>query len=238
MRSEDCSFKVGWALYEPFQISDADGGVTGLDVEIFERVVENAGCTVSEYREAPWTRVLVELEQGRLDVALSASFTEERNAFGHYADSHRAVRYAAFVHSEVPISNRRQTIDEILADAPVIVTYRNAYLPPIIADKVEEAALGNRVILANSFDKLFDLLAKDRLGVVFTEVADITVNFEKAESNDNIQGIEIEGSEDKVHFLFSRKTISPDTVARINGQITEFVGTDDYNALFRKYLGK
>lgn len=237
-RGDDCSFRVGWAPYEPFQISDEKGGATGLDVEIFEHIVADSGCSIAEYREAPWTRLLIEVEQGRVDVVLSASFTEERDAFGYYTESHRAVRYVGFVHTSQAIPQRVQTINEILSDDPIIGTYRNAYLPPFVAEEVEKAALANRVILADSYDKLFDLLTKDRLGVVISEVADITVNFDKAESDDNIQGIEIEGSEDKVHFLFSRKTTSPDTVARISAQVTEFVKTDDYRALFRKYLGK
>jgi len=235
--AQACALRVGWDHFEPYQMRGPGGVPSGLDVEIMQHVLKLAGCTVSEYREAPWTRLLVEVEKGRVDVILSANFTEKRNAYGRFSRWHRAVSYAAISYSQEPVA-RLRSIADIMAGDPMVGTYRKAYLPPFVTAAVEHARVNQRLYEGVDFDKMLDLLEKGRLQVMLVEVVNPDATFQRVDRDEAFQVSKIEGSEEKLHFLYSRKSVSAATVTKIDAAIAAFVGSAGYKILFRKYLGR
>lgn len=73
---EKINIRVG--DFAPFYFQDEEGKWQGLDVELAEAVVKNAGFDV-EYKEMPWSRALVFLEKGKVDLVMNVSITTERS---------------------------------------------------------------------------------------------------------------------------------------------------------------
>ena len=83
---------------------------------------------------------------------------------------------------------------------------------------------------------MLELLQRGRLNVIITEVIDPASTFQRVSDDNAYRVIEIDGSRDGIHFLYSRKTVPAETVARIDMAIKAFVDTAPYKALFAKYL--
>lgn len=56
----------------------------GVAVELVTSALERAGYT-SEYRELPWERAVLGLQRADYDVLITAWYSEERAAFGHFS---------------------------------------------------------------------------------------------------------------------------------------------------------
>ena len=77
--------KVGWGDYPPFTEADEDAemGVAGIDIELFNMMAEDVGCEV-KYINAPWVNLLQSLKNGTIDVVTGASKTKDREDFSHF----------------------------------------------------------------------------------------------------------------------------------------------------------
>ncbi len=234
--AEPCALRLGWSTFAPFQMPGRDGVPDGLDMDIFRHVAKAAGCTIAEYRRAPWGRLLKEVELGRIDAVLSASFTEERNAFGRYSQAYRSVVYAAVFHGKAPAEAGPLPADRLLAGHPRIGVYHDAYLPAPVMAEVKRAEGADRVYSGYSYEKMIDLLEIGRLDTVLLEVVKPDCTFPKIDNDPAFKVVPFAGTAGQLHVLFSRRTVEAETVARISAAIRRFVGSDGYKALFRKYL--
>ncbi|HYD79550.1 MAG TPA: transporter substrate-binding domain-containing protein [Paucimonas sp.] len=89
-----------------------DGRWTGLDVQLAEAVVKEAGFDI-EFVELPWSRALLYMETGQIDMMANLTRTPDREAFMHFVGPERISRRVLVVrreHLELPISN----LDELL----------------------------------------------------------------------------------------------------------------------------
>lgn len=66
--------------YPPFIMKDENGKMTGLSIELTEALLREAGCS-PVYTPLPFARILKHLENGKLDIGMNLSITEERKSY-------------------------------------------------------------------------------------------------------------------------------------------------------------
>jgi polar amino acid transport system substrate-binding protein len=234
--AQDCNLRVGWTLYPPFQMGSDTGEPKGVDIDILRLFLREADCRADEYRKAPWARVLRDVESGRVDMAVSASYSDERNQYAYYSVPYRTVRYAAYVSDSSPLAGTTVPVDQLLASQPIIGVIRDSYLPGPIAHYVEAAETEGRLITVSSYKKIFNLLKRGRISMFFVEIADETLSVRQMSTDDTSAVVEIKGLVDNIHFIYSRASVSPETVQRLDSALARVVGTSQYNAVFQQYM--
>ena len=80
-QAEPCSLSVGWEPYGTRIYVDAEGAVTGSDIELMRTLAEEIGCSIT-FKPLPWPRHLLELKAGLIDVATSAGTPNARISVG------------------------------------------------------------------------------------------------------------------------------------------------------------
>ena len=69
---------VGWNEFPPYSWKDEQGVIRGFDVELANAILTEAGFEVV-LKKMPWNRIVqIGLKNGEIDVAMSASYTDER----------------------------------------------------------------------------------------------------------------------------------------------------------------
>lgn len=213
-----------WAPTPPYQI-EAPGkplGIGGLDIEILSRVANEAGYQL-ELKRKPWSAQLDGLLAGRSDIASGAFLPAGGDERFLYSIPYREVRLSLFL--------RKDDQDSLeLGDvARLVATDRNFRIGVIPGRSFEDPRLNEAIGLAekegrtvpaqSDEENLGNLLAGkidgfigDRLGVAASALAaDLQFHaYEKV----------LPGSSG-VHFIFSKATVSPETVARFNDKIAE-----------------
>ncbi len=136
-----------------------NGRWTGLDVELAEAIVHEAGCEI-EFLDLPWSRALNYMKSGGVDLMANLSRTPEREAFMAFIGPERMSTRVLVVKAEslnlpiaglddlVSISRRQNKLFGIQADA--------RYSPEF------DARLANEKAFAGAFDPVSQgvLLAK------------------------------------------------------------------------------
>jgi ABC-type amino acid transport substrate-binding protein len=83
-----------------------DGQWTGLDVQLAEAVIKEAGYQ-PEYHELPWSRALAYMQGGQIDMMMNVTRTPDREEFMHFVGPERVSKRVLVVrreHLNLPIS--------------------------------------------------------------------------------------------------------------------------------------
>lgn len=76
----DCALKMRVADYKPYHYLNDQQEYIGLNIDMVNVLMEEAGCRVNFY-DIPWGRALNMMESGELDVMVNMSITEERRKY-------------------------------------------------------------------------------------------------------------------------------------------------------------
>lgn len=227
--SGGCVLK-SWAGDEPpYLFNDArTGKFTGPDAEMLRTAAMAVGCSV-EFMELPWKRALVALENGDIDVVPFAKFTSERAAFAHYSISYRDFVHRLFVAAEN--STAPKGLRQLMEDGGRVGVMRGFRYPREVESVLQNPAYHEQIVSATEYSQLLRMLHKGRLGGVITSndvllsinsQFGIGVHFFKS----------LEEYHEKLHFLFSKKTVNEHQVAKMNQVLQIMVDSGDYEELY------
>jgi len=234
--AEPCELRVGWEPYAPYTFADENGKATGADIDLIAALADEIGCTTVPV-ELPWARILKELEQGTLDVSTSTSQTPEREAWGLFSETYREAQVAIYVRSDEAARYDLKS----LADVPtqemrlgVIVDYyygdavaAEVSKPEVVAwiDGAPDYQTNIRKLVNGRID---GFLAED-VGVMETELARMGVS-------DRVERYPLRIQGENLHFMFSRETIEPDLVARVDATLAQMRADGRLDAILTQYL--
>ena len=91
-----CKLKVAPEPWPPYIFIDERGGLSGLDYELAQAIMKEAGCALQVEMALPTLRRQMEFRQGRLDLTLGASDTPERRTFARFSLPYRQETVALF----------------------------------------------------------------------------------------------------------------------------------------------
>ena len=128
----------------------------GLDIELSTAIVKEAGFSI-KYMEIPWSRAMMDLRNGDVDMILNFSRTPEREDFSHFIGPIRIAQRALVVRKEnvgLKISN----LDE-LAEA----SRRTGILFGVLQRIRNDEAFDNRIANDPVFARQFESVARSEL---------------------------------------------------------------------------
>jgi polar amino acid transport system substrate-binding protein len=226
-----CELRVGWEPYLPYQFASEDGEVTGADVVLMRELASAIGCEVV-FEELPWARQLLELEQGTLDVAMSASWTPERAAYARFSIPYRRADIAIFV--------RRGTVAQhplrALAEVPgigfrlgVILGY---YYGPEFEELKQDPAFAAYVDPAADYPTSIKKLLHARIdGLLVDDVAVMRAEARRLGVADRVERYPLPMPGDEFHLMFSRRSVAAEVVAAVDRQLQVMKASDRIQAI-------
>jgi polar amino acid transport system substrate-binding protein len=212
----------GWIMSKPYQFPVAGQlqGVEGLDITILTDVLQLAGIEANLRRQS-WHDQLQYLAEGRGDIALGAFKPDNGDDRFHYSLPYRWARISLYVRKDETNLYNTTDIAKLINELP---DFRLGVVPGrLFADSalngsIKTATRAGRIVNASSDEEnLRNLLAGridgfvgDRLGVS-TSALEAGLKFQAAEIV--MPGIA------SVHFIFSKTTMQPKTLAAIDQAI-------------------
>jgi polar amino acid transport system substrate-binding protein len=236
LAAEPCTLRVGWEPYAPFTFADNRGVVTGADIDLIKAIGDEIGCSVVPV-ELPWARIVREVEQGTLDVSTSTSWTPEREQWALFSEPYRESATAIYVRrGEIPRFALQQ-----LADVPaqklrlgVIVDY---YYGEAVAEAVSDPAFAGWLDGAPDYATNIRKLVSGRIdGFLVEDIAVMEAELERMGMSARVERYPLRIPGEKLRFMFSRKTVEPDTVAKVDAAVAEMRADGRLDAIRAKYL--
>jgi polar amino acid transport system substrate-binding protein len=236
LAAEPCTLRVGWEPYAPFTFADGQGEATGADIDLIKAIGDEIGCSVMSV-ELPWARIVREVEQGTLDVSTSTSWTPEREHWALFSQPYRETETAIYVRrGEIP----RFALKE-LADVPaqglrlgVIVDY---YYGEALAEAASDPAFIAWLDGAPDYPTNIRKLVSGRIdGFLVEDVAVMAAELERMGMSERVERYPLRIPGEKLHFMFSRKTVEPDLVAQVDATVAKMRADGRLDAIMARYL--
>jgi polar amino acid transport system substrate-binding protein len=233
--AQPCELRVGWEPYAPFTFADKQGEATGADIDLITAIATEIGCTVMPV-ELPWARILKEIEQGTVDVATSTSRTPEREAWGWFSQPYREAEVAIYVRRD---ETGRYDLQG-LADVPaqqlrlgVIVDY---YYGDAVAAAISRPEVVAWIDGAPDYPTNIRKLVNGRIdGFLAEDVAVMDTELERMGMSDRVELYPLRIQGEKLHFMFSRETVAPDLVAKVDAALAAMKADGRLAAIMAKY---
>lgn len=216
---DQCEFTVGWTPYGRVSYLDDQGQAAGADIDIIRAVGKEIGCEV-DFRQAPWARILVEIENGSLDATSSASRTPEREQFASFSIPYRETEMAIYVREGESAGHDLPDLASVQRSDFRLGVVTGYYYGP------EYAALSHQPAFAEHVDSAADYkinarkLLHGRVDGVLVE--DINVFKAEAQTENAWEQVErhpLQIAGDQLHVMFSRKTVSEQQLAEVNAAL-------------------
>jgi polar amino acid transport system substrate-binding protein len=87
---------VGWELWYPYQYHNKDRQLVGLDIDSFNAIMSEAKLSFTT-AEIPWKTHLHFLKTGKMDLAMGASWSKDREKFAYFSHPYRKETVKLFV---------------------------------------------------------------------------------------------------------------------------------------------
>ncbi|GAA0777241.1 amino acid ABC transporter substrate-binding protein [Roseibium denhamense] len=217
--------------YLPFSLMTSEGQLMGIDVEFVQKLFEHLDCPI-EPVTMPFKRAIIELAAGRIDMMPFASITRERRSFALFSLPYRNETAGLVVRREelpnLPIDELDDVVDLGLVLGHEQNSYRGetfkAFLKSPKAEKhvfeFVSSSEGIRMLSAGRIDAIVEMPA-----AVLATAREMGVEADFAEHPFRLWS-------EPVHFMFSRKTVSPKLITAVNYALEDLIATPEYVARY------
>lgn len=209
-----CDLVVGYDESTPFHFTSTQGLVIGSDADILKEATLQSGCKLT-FVEMPWTRTLLGVERGTVDVAIGAKFTKERAKFAHYSIPYKVIQHWLYTiadrHDEI------SSLSDLFLGGKKLGVVRGWGYPPEIAKQINDEKNKQNVVDVNTFEQLPRMLEHGRIEGMIATPETLKEHVEGLKSTK--QFVVRARYQELLHFLFSKKSVPEGVVQSVNNEL-------------------
>lgn len=221
----DGVIKIGTeGTYAPFTFHDADGKLTGFDVEIAEEVAKRLGVK-AEFIETKWDGMFAGLDSKRFDaVANQVTIREDRLEKYDFSSPY-------IVSKAVLITNTETTDIKTFADLKGKKSGQS--LTSNLADIAKSN--GAEIVQVDSFNQAIDLLSSKRIDATINDSLSY-LDFKKQRPDTPIQVVAELETKDESGLLFNKG--NAELIEAVNQALADMKADGTYLAISQKWFGE
>lgn len=238
-QDDSAILRGGWTPTPPYQIPAPEEhlGVGGFDADIMSRIAHELGFQLA-LKRTPWAMQIDALLTGRADIAAGAYKPAGGDDRFLYSQPYRKVRLSLFL-------RKGEEARYDLSDAASLLTKDKTFrIGLILGQSFQDPALNSAFDLAqkegravpaqSDVENLRNLVAGKIDGFVGNRLSVATAALEAGLKFSSYEHV-LPGSSD-VHFIFSKATVSPETVDRFNSAIAKLDEEGFLKKLFHRHV--
>lgn len=239
--AQDNRLRGGWYPWDPYQYLDYKHGVptlTGFDVEIERALARILGVEIDLPQRA-WEDHLAALADGTADIAAGATADETREHFAYFSKPYRTETDVLILPRGNSGRYPFQTIEQML-DTFAKQKFRLGivagfvYADPRVNAFIADPANRDHIFPVESeVQNLRNLLAGVIDGFIADRIAATTAAWRRNEGS-RIEEHPLRFSTD-IHFMLSRVTQTPQSLARLDAAIDQLKRTGEYSRIADSY---
>jgi polar amino acid transport system substrate-binding protein len=239
--AQDNRLRGGWYPWDPYQYLDYQHGVptlTGFDVEIERALARIMGVEI-ELPQRAWEEHLAALADGTADIAAGATADKTRERFAYFSKPYRTETDVLILprgkSSRYPFGTVEQMLDTFAKQKFRLgIVAGFVYADPRVNAFIADPANKDHIFPVESeVRNLRNLLAGVIDGFIADRIAATTVAWRRNEGS-RIEEHPLRFSTD-IHFMLSRATQTPQSLARLNDAIDQLKQSGGYSRIADSY---
>ena len=234
--AQQCTLRAGHDSYGVYSYVDAEGRAGGIDVDVIRAIARELSCHVT-FVEMPWTRILLALETGQLDMTSSASMTPERQAYAHFSAPYRQAEVAIYVRRGESGRFEMERLQDITMAGLRLGIVTGYYYGEDFARLMEDESFAAQIDPAVDYDTNIRKLLHGRIdGFIVDDVGVMVSAIRRLGVEDQVERHPLILEGDDLHFMFSRETVDALRVEGINHAIRRMTEDGRLDEIMRKHL--
>jgi len=226
---------IGWGSYPPFQI-EADGGdgPKGIDADVMAEISEITGCEI-EWKKRPFKRQLTEVEQGSLDAAAALAKSEDRSEYAKWGGPYVPFNSNLWVNSEV--SGSFEDLEAFLDAGHKLGIVRGYEYPGKTKSILDKEAYQDQIRRHDGDETNIKLVAAGRTDGTLGNNFVLGYIAQQEGVADKVTQTDVNVFGDPAYFMFSKKSVSDETVSAINNAIAQLKEDGTIQQIVKEYTG-
>lgn len=229
---QNCELKAGFDDAVPFHYRSKTERIVGSDADLLRTILNQIGCEI-EFVELPWARTLSWTKRGKIDIAIGAAYKDQRAKWAYYSAPYKFIQHKLYTleskHSEM------ESVETLLEKGGKLGVVIGWGYPPGIRIQLEKPKFSRQIIKTATFNQLTKMLDKDRLDGIIANPKMLR-NSLKTE-NYRHKFTARAHYQEKLHFMFSKKSVTPKTVADFNNKLYQLIYNGEQEKIFKKHIG-
>jgi polar amino acid transport system substrate-binding protein len=213
-------FSVGWELWYPFQFRDKSQQLVGLDFEIFQAILAQAGFT-ADYVELPWKRHLLLIKSGEIDIAMGASFSNERKQYAYFTEPYRTETVRLYVLKKHVVEFNLPSLSDLTKTNYLIGIEGGYYYGDTFQHLMKNSEFQTHINEVIDIEQNILMLMKERIDGVLVDPATMNAFVNKYGLQGEIVPIALDVYHTDIHLMLSKKTMTHQQLERFNQAIKQ-----------------
>ncbi len=216
----------GW---EPISYRDDNGQLTGMAVEVVNRVFAQLGVKLKYGPKLPWKRQQHRLENGTLDLIIAAYFNKDRAKKFTYSEAYHIEKISIFVHRDRAFEF--QSLDNLkgkMGLRPLGGTYGDHF------DKFAKNHLNIKEY--SDYGSNIHRIYQGHEDYIILALLDGLISAKKYGYYSTVIPLPKDVAQLPIHFLLSKKSPCINLIKRINSALTDLKSSNFTKNIEEKYL--
>lgn len=226
--------QVGWELWFPYQYRNSQQDLVGLDFEILNTILAKTDYKVA-YTELPWKRHLHYIKTGQLDVAMGASYNEERLRYAMFTQAYRQETVNLFVKKGTVKAIKLNSLSDLISSEYMIGIESGYYYGEEYQALMKNSEFREHISEVVDIEENVTLLMQGHIDGLLVDPATIKAFSKKYQMNDEFEQHTLSIYQSAIHFMFSKASVSPETVQTIDNIITDLKASGELDTIIQKW---
>jgi polar amino acid transport system substrate-binding protein len=233
----ECSapIRLGTGQQEPYGYYDKQKRFVGLDADMVRAILKEAGCTLIELPKMPASRNLLLFEKGKLDLLFGSSITPERLHMAHFSIAYRdeTVGLYALAAKFDEVAAGIDSFADFLSGPGALLGPRAGWYGADYERQVPALKRGGRLSLYGDVDEGVRMLAAGRAPLMLADAG--MMDNAAARLGVKVRALPFWVVQAPVHLMFSKATVSPEDVRRIDAAIARLQQRGTFEQIRQSY---
>lgn len=220
VNAKDKSLSVGWELWYPYQFHNNNQQLVGLDFDILNAIIKQAGLKVN-YTELPWKRHLHYIKTGDIDIAMGASYNEERAKYAYFTNPYRQEVVKLYVRKGQASEMKLNSLDDLAQSAFMIGVEGGYYYGKKYQELIKKSEFQSHINEVIDLEQNVSLLLKGHLDGMLVDPVSMKAFVEKYKLKGEFEQHSMPIYHDNIYIMLSMASLNTEILAKINQAIIE-----------------
>lgn len=210
---------VGWELWYPYQYHNKERQLVGLDIESFKAIMTQANLPYTT-AEIPWKTHLHYLKTGKMDMAMGASWSSERENYAYFTQPYRHETVKLFVKKGLSANIKLNTLSDLIGSKYILGVESGYYYGDTYQELIKKPSFRANISEVIDLEQNVTLVLEGHLDGFLVDPNTMQSFVEKYHMEDEFEQHPLEIYSADIFIMLSKKTLDKDVLSRIDKAIT------------------
>ncbi len=232
VKAKDLS--VGWELWYPYQYHNQNHQLVGLDIDSFNAIMAEAKLSFT-IAEIPWKTHLHFIHMGKMDMAMGASWSKEREEYAYFSHPYRKETVKLFVKKGNAKNIQLQTLSDLVGSPYMVGVESGYYYGEDYQELIKTAGFQANLSEVIDLEQNVTLLMKGHLDGFLVDPNTMQSFVKKYQMKNEFEQHSLNIYSADIFIMLSKQSSDTGTLDKINRAIITLTDNGDLKKISRSW---